>query len=585
MTGTATRGGTGSPTFDAGHAALSTGDRAALDAQLALLSERAPVWAAMPVGKRLRLTEALVASFAAVSERWVHACVTGKGEEMGTHAEGQEWTMGPFIILTYLQELQRTLQEIQRDGRPRFRKVRVLPNGQVSLSIYPRFARDHLLFMLRDVEVRFQRGVRPDEVPTLTARAYQPETQPEPGVAVVLGAGNVSSIAPTDVLDQLFTHGRVVMCKLNPVNAYLLPLLEEGFGPLVRAGFVQITQGGAQAGQYLCAHPLVGNVHVTGSDKTFDAIVYGTGEEGARRRAAREPRLQKPVTGELGNVTPVIVVPGPWTAADLAYQAENIAAGIVNNAGFNCASTRVIVQHADWPLRHELTRRVHAILRNVPARHAYYPGARDRWEQFTRAHPEATHAAPAVREGALPWTLIENVPPDADDMVFSVEPFCSVVSETALAAANVAQFLDAAVAFVNERVWGTLCIGLIVHPATLRNASTRAALERAIDRLRYGTISVNLTPNIPYGIARVPWGAYPGNEPHDVGSGIGWAHTPLMLEGVEKTVLRAPFRLPLRPSWFPSNRTYAEQGRLATAFLTHPTPGVMARLARAVSRA
>ena len=60
-------------------------------------------------------------------------------------------------------------------------------------------------------------------------------------------------------------------------------------------------------------HPLVGDVHVTGSDKTHDAIVFGAGEEGARRKAANDPVLTKPVSCELGNVSPVVVVPGVWT--------------------------------------------------------------------------------------------------------------------------------------------------------------------------------------------------------------------------------------------------------------------------------
>ena len=64
---------------------------------------------------------------------------------------------------------------------------------------------------------------------------------------------------------------------------------------------------------HLVGHSLVDEVHVTGSDKTYEAIVFGPGEEGARRKAAGVRAVTKPVTAELGSVSPVIVVPGTWS--------------------------------------------------------------------------------------------------------------------------------------------------------------------------------------------------------------------------------------------------------------------------------
>ena len=114
---------------------------------------------------------------------------------------------------------------------------------------------------------------------------------------------------------------------------------------------LRIVDGGAAAGRYLTAHPRIDEVHITGSDKTYDAVVFGTGAEGARRKAADDPVLDKPVTAELGNVSPVVIVPGRWSTAELLYQAEHVATMLVNNAGFNCVSARVVVTHAAWPQR------------------------------------------------------------------------------------------------------------------------------------------------------------------------------------------------------------------------------------------
>ena len=162
-------------------------------------------------------------------------------------------------------------------------------------------------------------------------------------------------------------------------------------------------------GQYLTRHPRIDEVHITGSDKTYDAVVFGTGPDGAQRKAADEPVLDKPVTAELGNVSPVIVVPGKWSIAELRYQAEHVATMLVNNAGFNCISARVVVTHAAWPQRDAFLGALTQTLAGITTRRAYYPGARDRREAFVHAHPEAQ----GLRKGpddALPWTFIPDVP-------------------------------------------------------------------------------------------------------------------------------------------------------------------------------
>ena len=47
------------------------------------------------------------------------------------------------------------------------------------------------------------------------------------------------------------------------------------FQPLVDAGFVEVVYGAGDIGKFLCQHPLVASVHLTGSSTTFDAIVWG----------------------------------------------------------------------------------------------------------------------------------------------------------------------------------------------------------------------------------------------------------------------------------------------------------------------
>lgn len=93
--------------------------------------------------------------------------------------------------------------------------------------------------------------------------------------------------------------------------------VEVGLRSFVERGILRFVAGAADVGAALCRHPEVDDIHLTGSDRTYDAIVFGPGSEGAARKATGERQLDKPVSAELGNVSPVIVVPGRWSAADM----------------------------------------------------------------------------------------------------------------------------------------------------------------------------------------------------------------------------------------------------------------------------
>ena len=53
------------------------------------------------------------------------------------------------------------------------------------------------------------------------------------------------------------------------------------------------------------------------------------------------------------------------------------------------------------------------VLAGIPQRKAYYPGAEDRYRAFVGAHAQSEPIGPE-REGVLPWTLIPEVPADAE---------------------------------------------------------------------------------------------------------------------------------------------------------------------------
>ncbi len=113
-----------------------------------------------------------------------------------------------------------------------------------------------------------------------------------------------------------------------------------------------------------------------------------------------------------------------------------------------------------------------------------------------------------------------------------------------------AEYLDRAVAFANEHLWGTLNATLLVHPASLKDPAVAAAVARAIANLRYGTVAVNCWAAAGYTLCTSTWGAFPGHDIYDIQSGTGVVHNTLMFDRPQKTVIRAPFRIMPTPPWF-----------------------------------
>ena len=540
----------GSPQFPAVTGSIPSSTQEMMDAAVQTLQEHKDAWVALSNRERIAILDKLINDFAAIGQLWIAASLQAKGIAGDSPGVGEEWVAGVWPVLKNLRQLRNSLSDIEAYGHPRIPgPITTRPDGQVMAQVFPQTTYDRLFFMGVTAEIWMEPGVTAEELPKTQAIAYQ-EQKHGGKVALVLGAGNVASIGPMDILYKLFVEDQVVIFKTNPVNAYLGPLIEESFRTLIEQGFLQVVYGGAVEGAYLCNHPGVEEIHITGSDKTFDAIVFGTGEEGARRKAERQPVLNKRITGELGNVSPVIVVPGPWSAGDLAYQAEHIASMLTNNAGFNCNATRVVVQHREWEQRDQLLQHMRNILAQVPTRIAYYPGAHNRYQAFVSAHPEAEQFG-TTTEKELPWTLIAGVNPDAtDDLCFTTEAFCSLFAETNIDAASVPEYIDRAVDLANKHHWGTLNATIIVHPTSLKDPAVAAAVERAVANLRYGTIGVNYWAGTGFVLCVTTWGAFPGHEMHDIQSGVGVVHNTLMFSRSQKSVLRAPFRSSPKPPWF-----------------------------------
>ncbi|RYE89999.1 MAG: aldehyde dehydrogenase, partial [Myxococcales bacterium] len=404
--------------------------------------------------------------------------------------------------------------------------------------------------------------------------------RPGPGkVALVLGAGNVSSIPPMDFLYKLFVEDEVVMLKMNPVNADVGPHLERAFKTLIDDGFLAICYGGADVGAHLSNHPKIDTLHVTGSDKTYDAIVWGREPaEQDRRKAANEPLNTRPFTAELGCVTPVLVVPGTWTEAELNYQARQVASMVANNASFNCNAAKVLVVAEGWAQREVFLRKVEEQLQKTTPRKSYYPGAQQRYQGFLDKYPKAKPLGQRT-DDVVPWTLIPDVKPDPEEYALRNEAFCGVLAITSLDASRAEDFLAKAVKFANDDCWGTLSCTVLVDPRTELALGT--ALEVALSDLKYGGIGLNIFPGVIYSLCVTTWGAFPGHPPKDIRSGVGFVHNTFLLDHPQKSIVRAPFLINPTPAWFADHKNLAALGKNLTRYEGQPSWPNLFRVATA----
>jgi hypothetical protein len=560
--------------------------RGGLDRAVFELNETKDRWASLGLEARISLLDRTLNWTAQGAEAQVkHAC-RAKRIAFESPQAAEEWLGGPLVVLRNLRLLRDSLASALAHGRPYLPPEAFgrRPSGQIAAQVFPVSLYDRMLYTGFSGEVVMEPGV--DSVNEVRA-GMGATALGGPGVvgkvALVLGAGNVASIGPMDVLHKLFVENQVCLLKMNPVNGYLAQHVERAFKPLVDAGALRVVGGGAEEGDYLVHHLGVDEIHITGSDRVHDIIVWGaSGPEQARNRAAGRPKINKRITSELGCVTPVLIVPGDWSVRELEFQAQNVATMVANNASFNCNAAKLLITAAGWPQRGVFLDRVEQVLSRLPGRRAYYPGSQRKYEAFLDAHPMARQLI-TPRAGEVPWTTIFGVDSGRpDDIVFKQEAWCGILSETALPADDAESFLDRAVDFANEQVWGTLSCSVLCDPRTKEQLGE--VLERGLDRLRYGAVALNHWAAMAYGFGSTTWGAFPGHTLDNVGSGIGVVHNTFMFHRPQKSLIRGPFTMIPKPPWFATHKAAHKVARRLIPFEREPAawrlPGVICQALR-----
>jgi acyl-CoA reductase-like NAD-dependent aldehyde dehydrogenase len=522
-------------------------DVAALDAAVGKLRAGLPSWVTLPVEEKAGLVHRLRRRFGDEAPGMVEAWRIAQGMEPDSHWVGDVWGgLAPFAIM--IRGWESTLTRLARHER-------LVPpdavghdtQGRITVDVFPQSRTDRMLYMGYSGRVRLQPGTNIAEV-AAAGDALRTGEFPDAGVTLLLAAGNWAYLPAADALTLLIGHGCTVVMKLNPVNAYLRPALERLFVEFIDAGWLSIVEGGPEVGAHLAHHPEIDRVHMTGSAATYDALVWGTGTEADRRRGAGQRLLDKPFTAELGGVGPMIVAPGRWTRHDVRRQADRIAYCKLQNCGHSCAATQILVLPEGWDQADLLLADLREFLRTLEPRRPYYPGSDAR---VARALADQDHVETLGPDGRR--FLVTGLDPDQDCSLFSDEVFADVLGVVRLPAPDVESYLARAVEFANDALAGTLGAELLVDPDT--EAHHRQAVTSAVAGLRYGAVGLNEHAGYSGAVPQLLWGAYPGNPPEAIGSGVGFVNNTLQLPRPEQGVLRAAFRTPIKPFFTATHRT------------------------------
>ena len=486
------------------------------------------------------MLEETISNIKEVAFFWATICSDNKGTTK-TPAEGEEWLGGPFASVLATQYY---IKSLTNDDDLVEKKYNSEEN---SYKVFPNSFTERITFPFIDAKVIFNKSMSFEDINKY--RGFSKRYDIDPSITLVLGAGNFSSIPYLDVLYHLITRKSVILLKLNPVNEYLKPVFEKVFQSFIERGYIIVTTGNIDESKYMAKHPGINHIHLTGSDKTFEDIVYGRELTEKERKSKSLSKINnKPITSELGNVTPIIIHPGKWSTSDIKYQARKIVTAKLNNNGFNCIAAQVVVLPDGWGQTETLIKFVKHYMSKAKERKAYYPESIERLEKLQKDKGyERVNAlscvTPHLTREIKAYSKFEI------DEVWSSTIYFKKIEYT-----SVEDFANKAIDYCNDELWGNLGVSVIIkdHDRKFNNHITNLY----VDNLNYGTVAINEWAAIGYIIPQLPWGGFPGNRDNDIQSGQSVVHNSMLFESPLKGVVNTKFRISriIDPPWFVTNK-------------------------------
>lgn len=263
-------------------------DTEPLDRAVAALRDGTRTWTRTGTAERIGLLERMLPRIAHGAPAMVADAARAKGYEATSPWAAEDWVTAPWALAQSVSAHLHVLRRLS-DGRGPVPAWAVRDrDGRTVVDVFPATGTDRLLLSGFSAQVWTRPGTTREQVLARAAGAYR-DRPGTAAVALVLGAGNVAAITPLDILHKLYLEDQVVIAKMNPVNGYLRPHFETVFAEFVDRGWVRFVDGGAAEGAYLTSHEGVDTIHVTGSERTHDAIVWGTDGQAEQRRREDTP--------------------------------------------------------------------------------------------------------------------------------------------------------------------------------------------------------------------------------------------------------------------------------------------------------
>ena len=489
----------------------------------------------------ITMLEQTIVNINTIAYYWASLSSEKKGI-LSKSKEGEEWIGGPFACIYAIQYFIETIQN--KDDLD----ISKYDDSNNSYKVFPTKNIEKLLFPFLEGEIRFGKNLNFDQINTYRGFANRFEKN-EPKITLILGAGNVSSIPVLDALFHMIAYKSVIYLKLNPVNDYLLPIFNQVFDPFISRGFMIITEGDMEASKYLTQHDGFQQTHLTGSNYTYENIVYGKTLSEKERSLKTYPKVnKKPITSELGNVTPIIVHPGNWSRSEIKHQARKIVTAKLNNSGFNCIAAQVVVLPKGWKHTQQLKNYIKYYLNKIGDTTSYYPGANENLKDLID-----TDNYEQVNEltCSTPFLVAEL---DLEKEYGNKEVWSTALYFKEITYSSYENFSKKAIDYVNNDLWGNL--GATVLIKNYKKKKNKAILKIYVDQLKYGTVAINEWSALGFVIPTLPWGGYPGNKDNDIQSGQGYVHNSYLFESPQKGIVYSKFRLSplIDPPWFVSNK-------------------------------
>ena len=476
-----------------------------------------------------------------ISYYWATLASEKKGI-LNKSKEGEEWIGGPFSCIYAIQYFKDTL--MNEDGLDKSK----YDDSKKSYKAFPTKNIEKLLFPFLEGEVRFGKNLNFDQINEYRGFANRFKNN-KPRITLVLGAGNVSSIPVLDALFHMIAYKSVIYLKLNPVNDYLLPIFTQVFEPFISRGYMIVTEGDMEASKYLTQHDGIHQTHLTGSNYTYENIVYGRTLNDKERSLKTLPKInKKPITSELGNVTPIIVHPGNWSRSEIKHQAKKIVTAKLNNSGFNCIAAQVIVLPKDWKHTQKLKDEIIYYLKKVGDTTSYYPGASENLNELI----ESNNYEQINNLSCSTPFLVSDL--DLEKEYANKEVWSTALYFKEIPFTSYEDFALNSIDYVNNELWGNLGVTVLIK--NHKKKTNQSILDTYVEELRYGTVAINEWSALGFVIPTMPWGGYPGNKDNDIQSGQGYVHNSLLFESPQKGVVYSKFRLSpiIDPPWFVTNK-------------------------------